>query len=96
MQVNGVGPGTDGASKQQIFYGRFVSTPDPDTLSIQLGAVLVTSSDGRGYISKTAMDLTSPQDAAAALGVGSDVEIVYATEDGFYFPGFIGTFAQLR
>ena len=75
---------------QQIFYGRFISTPTPDNLLIATGAVLVTSSDGTGYIQATAWDTTDPTDAAARLGVGADVPVIQAGDNGFFFPGFIG------
>jgi hypothetical protein len=83
-------PRADGNSTSQIFYGRFISTPNPRTLSIQNGAVLVTSSDGRGYIKAIAFNVTSPEDAAAALGASSDIAVVQAADSGFFFPGFVG------
>jgi hypothetical protein len=83
----------------QIFFGRFISTPDPDTLLIQTGAVLVTSENGRGYINATTFDLAdglnaSTASVAAALGVGDDVPVTTIADgdDAFFFPGFIGTF----
>lgn len=78
------------STKQQIFYGRFISTPDSTTLSIRSGAVLVTSDNGKGYINATNFNITRPEDAAAALGADSDVTVFQAPDNGFFFPGFIG------
>lgn len=79
-----------GAGCEQIFYGRFISTPSLDVLQIQTGAVLVSSNDGSATITKTIWDVKSPEDARTQLEVGSDVPIIYASDDGFFFPGFIG------
>ena len=81
------------SSGPQIFYGRFVSTPDPNTLSIQENmAVLVTNTNGRGIISGIAQNVAHSSDAAAALGVSASTSIITpSTDDSFFFPGFIDT-----
>ncbi|KAK4945725.1 hypothetical protein LTR10_015073 [Elasticomyces elasticus] len=76
-------------STQQVFYGRFISTPNPDQLSINTGAVLVTSNDGRGTIQNAVWNVTDVQTALSSLGVDASVPVIYAADDGFFFPGFI-------
>lgn len=75
---------------QQVFYGRFISAPGPEDLSIKTGAVLVSTSDGRGVIEKTVWNVTDVNAATAQLGVGADVPVIQSADDGFFFPGFIG------
>lgn len=77
-------------STQQVFFGRFISTPSPDQLSINTGAVLVSSSDGRGTIQNAVWNVTDAATALSSLGVASNVPVIYAADDGFFFPGFIG------
>lgn len=76
---------------QQVFYGRFISTPQPDRLLIQSGAVLVNDTDGTGVITKTAWNVTDLEKALSQLDASKDVLVVRASEEGFFFPGFIGT-----
>jgi hypothetical protein len=78
-----------------VFFGRFISTPSPDQLSINTGAVLVSSSDGRGTIQNAVWNVTDAASALSTLGVASNVPVVYAANDGFFFPGFIGKRALL-
>ncbi|KEF53579.1 uncharacterized protein A1O9_10554 [Exophiala aquamarina CBS 119918] len=75
---------------QQIFLGRFISTPTPDQLSIEKGAVLVSSADGKGFIEAVAWNVTDPAAAITALGATSGTTVVTADDDSFFFPGFIG------
>ncbi|KAK5250633.1 hypothetical protein LTR40_011477, partial [Exophiala xenobiotica] len=81
--------GTSNDTTQQVFFGRFISAPSPSELSIQTGAVLVTSSDGRGTIEAAVWDVQDVQSAISQLGVSNEVPVVYAADDGFFFPGFI-------
>lgn len=74
----------------QIFLGRFISTPAPDQLLIQQGAVLVSSGDGRGYINAVAWNVSDPAAAITALGAASGTTIITSDDHGFFFPGFIG------
>lgn len=76
---------------QQIFLGRFISTPAPDQLLIEQGAVLVSSGDGKGFIEAVAWNVTDPAAALTALGATSGTTVVTSEDDGFFFPGFIGT-----
>lgn len=80
----------------QIFLGRFISTPTPDQLLIQEGAVLVSSTDGRGFIDAVAWNVSSAEAAIAALGAASGTTVVTADDQGFFFPGFIGQFEIRR
>jgi guanine deaminase len=84
---------TNDSSDPLIFYGRFISTPDPSTLSIQPNmAILVTTYNGRGVIAATAQNVSRPEDAAAALGVSTSTQIITpTTNNSFFFPGFIDT-----
>lgn len=77
-------------ASEQIFLGRFVSTPTPDQLLIEQGAVLVSSADGRGFIKAVAWNVSDPVTATSALGVDSGTTVVTAGDNGFFFPGFIG------
>lgn len=90
VQYDGIVSRAANNATQQIFYGRFISTPTPDKLLIQNGAVLVNSSDGKGYIVATAFNVTNPQAAAANLGVDASIPLIQAPDNGFFFPGFIG------
>lgn len=76
---------------EQIFLGRFISTPSPNELLIQEGAVLVSSADGRGVINAVAWNVSNPTAAIAALGAGNGTPVVTSNEQGFFFPGFIGS-----
>ncbi len=71
-----------------IYFGRFISTPQPDELLIQTGAVLVDRKDGRGVIEKVDWAVNGPNDAISKFGV--EAPVVTAGDDGFFFPGFIG------
>lgn len=84
---NGKGAGSDAP---QIFFGRFISTPAPDQLLIQQGAVLVSSGDGRGFINAVAWNVSDPGAAITALGAASGTTIITSDDQGFFFPGFIG------
>ncbi len=75
-------------AQQTIYFGRFIDTPSADEPRIRLGAVLVSSKDGRGSIEKADWTVNGPNDAASKLGV--EAPVVTAQEDGFFFPGFIG------
>ena len=75
-------------SQQTIYFGRFIDTPRFDELRIRIGAVLVSSKDGRGIIEQADWTVNVPNDAASKLGV--EAPIVTARDDGFFFPGFIG------
>lgn len=77
-------------TQQTIFFGRFIDTPSPDDLRIRTGAVLVSGTDGRGVIEKINWTIKEANDATSKFGVGNDVPIVTAKENGFFFPGFIG------
>eukprot|EP01099_Mayorella_cantabrigiensis_P001113 TRINITY_DN1461_c0_g1_i1.p1 TRINITY_DN1461_c0_g1~~TRINITY_DN1461_c0_g1_i1.p1 ORF type:complete len:502 (+),score=32.00 TRINITY_DN1461_c0_g1_i1:74-1579(+) len=74
---------------QQIFLGRFVSTPSPDELLIETGAVLVSSSDGKGVITAVAWNVSDADSALTALGAANGTAVLTANDDGFFFPGFI-------
>ena len=71
-----------------IYFGRFISTPKPDELLIQTGAVLVSSRDGRGRIEKVDWTVNGPNDALSKFGI--EVPVITAQDNGFFFPGFIG------
>ena len=75
---------------EQIFVGRFVSTPTPGQLFIEQGAILVSGADGRGFIKAIAWNVSDGTTAASALGVDSGTTVVTAGDNGFFFPGFIG------
>lgn len=72
-----------------IYFGRFISTPTPDDLLIQTGAVLVSSGDGHGTIEKVDWTVNGANDALSKFG--EEVAVVTANENGFFFPGFIDT-----
>ena len=78
-------------TSKRIYFGRFVSAPKPDELVIRTGAVLVDRRDGRGVIEKADWTVNGPNDAASKLGV--EAPVITATENGFFFPGFIGMWA---
>ena len=80
-------------AQQTIYFGRFIDTPSTDELRIRLGAVLVSSKDGRGVIEKADWTVNGPNDAASKLGV--EAPVVTAKDAGFFFPGFIGLALQL-
>jgi hypothetical protein len=48
----------------------------------------VDRDNGRGVIEKVAWDVKSANDAVSKLGAKATV--VSASDDGFFFPGFIG------
>lgn len=75
-------------SEKTIYFGRFISTPKPDQLLIRNGAVLVSSTDGRGVIEKVDWEVKTTQGAAKSFGV--DAPVVTSKDNGFFFPGFIG------
>lgn len=77
-----------------IYFGRFISTPKPDELLIQTGAVLVSSRDGRGFIEKVDWTASGPNDALSKFGI--EVPVITASDRGFFFPGFIGKWSQYR
>jgi guanine deaminase len=70
-----------------IFFGRFISTPTPDDLLIQTGAVLVSSTDGHGTIEKVDWTVNGASDASSKFG--EEVPVVTTGENDFFFPGFI-------
>ena len=74
--------------KKTIYCGRFASTPTPSDVVIRFGAVLVVGDDGIGVIEDVDWEVKSAAEAQDKFG--QEVEIVTATEDGFFFPGFIG------
>lgn len=71
--------GRDALVTSQVFYGPFLSTPEPGKLLIQSGAVLVPSNDRKGVISKTAWN----------------VEDAISDQSGLFFPEFMGKRSQL-
>jgi len=75
-----------------IYFGRFISAPKPDGLLIKIGAVLVSSRDGRGVIEKVDWTVNGPNDALSKFGI--EVPVITAHDDGFFFPGFIGKSIQ--
>ncbi len=75
-------------TQKRIYFGRFISTPQPDELLIRTGAVLVDQRDGRGVIEKADWNVNGPNDAASKLGV--EAPVITAKDNGFFFPGFIG------
>jgi len=76
---------------QTIYFGRFISTPQPDELMIRTGAVLVDKRDGRGVIVKADWTVNGPNDAISKFAVEAPVVTVVTVKDnGFFFPGFIG------
>ena len=77
-------------TSQQIFLGRFISTPTADELLIEFGAVLVSSSDGKGIITAVAWNVSDAASAVTALGAASGTTVFTADDNGFFFPGFIG------
>src|SRR5689334_4960354 len=77
---NGKVAGSDAAP--QIFFGRFISTPTPDQLLIQQGAVLVSSGDGKGFINAVAWNVSDPGAAITALGAASGTTIITSDDQG--------------
>ena len=75
-------------TQQTIYFGRFIDTPTSDELRIRTGAVLVSDKNGRGTILKADWTVNGPNDAASKLGV--EAPVVTTSDDGFFFPGFIG------
>ena len=75
-------------TQKRIYFGRFISTPQPNELLIRTGAVLVDRRDGTGAIEKVDWTVNGPNDAASKLGV--EAPVITATDNGFFFPGFIG------
>ncbi|KAK4946549.1 hypothetical protein LTR10_014401 [Elasticomyces elasticus] len=75
--------------EETIYFGRFISAPQPDELLIRTGAVLVNRNDGKGVIKKADWTVTSSSDAASKFGV--EAPVVVAKDSGFFFPGFIDT-----
>lgn len=80
-------------SQATIYFGRFISTPQPDELLIRTGAVLVNTKDGRGVIEQADWTVNGPNDAASKFGV--EAPVVTAKDNGFFFPGFIGECCSL-
>ena len=80
------------ASSKRIYFGRFISTPSPNQLLIRNGAVLVSSRDGHGVIEKTDWTVNGPKEAMGKFG--TEVGVVTTSDQGFFFPGFIGTYAS--
>ena len=80
------------ATNKQVFYGRFISTPNPTELYIRSGAVLVSGSNGTGVIEATVWDVQDLPSAMAKLGVSNSTPVVQASDSGFFFPGFIGMY----
>jgi len=78
------------ADEQVIFLGRFISAPGPDNLLIREGAVLVSSTNGRGRIEKTSWTVKSSDEASKVFNA-ENASVVYAPMNGFFFPGFIDT-----
>ncbi|EXJ84898.1 hypothetical protein A1O3_05573 [Capronia epimyces CBS 606.96] len=74
--------------QKTVYFGRFISTPQPNELLIRTGAALVNRKDGRGTIEKMDWTVGSPQDAVHKYGI--DTPVVTAKDNGFFFPGFIG------
>lgn len=77
---------------QKIYLGRFISTPDANTLSIRTGAVLVSGTT----ITKTAWQVATPEEALTTFGFQPDdlphnVTIETTSPTSFFFPGFIDT-----
>jgi hypothetical protein len=75
-------------AQKTIYFGRFIDTPSANDLRIRTGAVLVSSNDGRGVIEKADWTVNGPNDAASKFGV--EAPVVTASDQGFFFPGFIG------
>jgi hypothetical protein len=76
-------------AKQTVYFGRFISTPAPAELLIRSGAVLVAGDDGSGFIADVDWEVQSAAEAKQKFG--PEAELVTGDEDGFFFPGFIGT-----
>ena len=81
---------SEDSDKKILFFGRFISTPTPHALSIQRGALLVSSSRN-GTIEKVKWDaISTVEDALDAFNIRKEaVEIVQCEEEGFFFPGFV-------
>jgi hypothetical protein len=75
-------------AKKTVYFGRFISTPTPTELLVRSGAVLVAGEDGSGVIEAVDWEVKNPEEAKSKFGV-EDV-VTTRTEDGFFFPGFIG------
>ena len=77
--------------KKTLYFGRFISTPTPTDLLIRQGAVLVGGDDGQGVIIDVTWDVESIGEALSILsGPGSVDGVVIASNNGFFFPGFVG------
>ncbi|KKY24434.1 putative guanine deaminase [Phaeomoniella chlamydospora] len=77
-------------SRALLFIGRFISTPEPNTLSIQIGAILVSPADGA--IKKVDWNVTDVESALKSFQLNaSDVDVIQSQSEGFFFPGFIDT-----
>ncbi|EXJ85663.1 guanine deaminase [Capronia coronata CBS 617.96] len=74
-------------AQKTIYFGRFISTPQPVELLIRVGAVLVDRNDGKGVIEKADWTVRDPKDAISKFGV--DAPVITTKENGFFFPGFI-------
>jgi hypothetical protein len=76
-------------AKKTIYFGRFISTPTPTELLIRSGAVLVAGEDGSGVIEEVDWEAKDLEEAKSKFGM---VDVVTTgNDDGFFFPGFIGT-----
>ncbi len=75
--------------QETIYFGRFVSAPTPDELLIRTGAVLVDSKNGKGVITKADWTIDGPNGAVSKFG--GEAPVVMPKDNGFFFPGFIGT-----
>lgn len=78
-------------SGRTLFFGRFISTPGPETLLVQQGAVLVSSTDSKGVIDKVDWTVRSSGEALARWHLDQDLIVFRSTENGFFFPGFVDT-----
>lgn len=77
---------------QRIYLGRFISTPNANTLLIRTGAVLVSGTT----IIKTAWQASTPEEALSTFGfhpedLPNTVTIETTSPTSFFFPGFIDT-----
>lgn len=79
------------SNSKVLFYGRFISTPGPDKLLTQKGAVLVSNTNGRGVIEKVDWTVSTAAEAVTIWGLGHEQLLFETEEDGFFFPGFIDT-----
>ncbi|KAJ4511565.1 hypothetical protein HRR83_004397 [Exophiala dermatitidis] len=76
-------------AQARIYFGRFISAPQPDKVLIRTGAVLVNRTDGRGVIKKADWTVKSPEEAISKFGI--EAPVITTRENGFFFPGFIDT-----